>query len=101
MACHGGRFGTDLYKTISKKSLEIVLEAEILTPSEVLDFGKDKTPKALVFTRFSAFSIVFSFRLFCVKETHNARFRYPSLFTPREQRSCDRYPFLSATVKAR
>ena len=50
--------GADLSKTISKKSLEIVLEAEILAPSEVLDFEKDKTPKALDFTGFSAFSTV-------------------------------------------
>ena len=42
-----GRFGADLSKIFSKKSLEIVLEAEILAPSEVLDFEKDKTPKAL------------------------------------------------------
>ena len=61
-----GRIGADLSKTFSKKSLEIVLEAEILAPSTVLDFWKDKTPKALDFTGFSAFSIVFYFRLFCV-----------------------------------
>ena len=61
-----GRVGEDLSKTFSKKSLEIVLEAEILALLEVLDFGKDKTPKALDFTGFSAFSIVFYFRLFCV-----------------------------------
>ena len=61
-----GRFGADLSKTFSKKSLEIVLEAEILAPLGVLDFWKDKTPKALDFTGFSAFSIVFYFRLFCV-----------------------------------
>ena len=48
----------DLSKTISKKSLEIVLEAEILAPSTVSGFGKDKTPKALDFTGFSAFSTV-------------------------------------------
>ena len=53
-----GRFGADLSKTISKKSLEIVLEAEILAPSTVLLFENDKTPKALDFTGFSAFSIV-------------------------------------------
>ena len=46
MACHGG-ISTDLSKSFSKKSLEIVLEAEILALPEVLDFGKDKTPKAL------------------------------------------------------
>ena len=61
-----GRVGADLSKTFSKKSLEIVLEAEILALLEVLDFGKDKTPKALDFTGFSAFSVVFYFRLFCV-----------------------------------
>ena len=53
-----GRVGEDLSKTFSKKSLEIVLEAEILAPSEVSGFQKDKTPKALDFTGFSAFSIV-------------------------------------------
>ena len=60
-----GRVGADLSKTFSKKSLEIVLEAEILTPSEASEFGKDKTPKALATSGFSAFSIVFYFRLFC------------------------------------
>ena len=60
-----GRIGADLSKTFSKKSLEIVLEAEILALPEVLDFGKDKTPKALATSGFSAFSIVFYFRLFC------------------------------------
>ena len=53
-----GHIGADLSKTFSKKSLEIVLEAEILAPSTVLDFGKDKTPKALEFAGFSAFYIV-------------------------------------------
>ena len=53
-----GQVGADLSKTFSKKSLEIVLEAEILAPSTVSDFGSDKTPKALDFTGFSAFSIV-------------------------------------------
>ena len=53
-----GDIGADLSKTISKKTLEIVLEAEILAPLGVLNFGKDKTPKALEFTEFSAFSIV-------------------------------------------
>ena len=53
-----GEFGVDLSKTFSKKSLEIVLEAEILAPSTVLDFGNNKTPKALDFTGFSAFSTV-------------------------------------------
>ena len=53
-----GRIRADLSKTFSKKTLEIVLEAEILALPEVLDFGNDKTPKALEFTGFSAFSIV-------------------------------------------
>ena len=53
-----GEFGADLSKTFSKKSLEIVLEAEILAPLGFFDFWKDKTPKALEFTGFSAFSIV-------------------------------------------
>ena len=48
----------DLSKTFFKKSLEIVLEAEILARSEISGFEKDKTPKALDFTGFSAFSIV-------------------------------------------
>ena len=53
-----GDIGADLSKSFSKKSLEIVLEAEILAPLGVLNFRKDKTPKALDFTGFSAFSIV-------------------------------------------
>ena len=53
-----GRFGADLSKTFSKKSLEFVLEAEFLAPSTVSGFGKDKTPKPLDFTGFSAFSTV-------------------------------------------
>ena len=53
-----GRFGVGLSKTFSKKSLEIVLDTEILAPSEISDFGNDKTPKTLDFTGFSAFSIV-------------------------------------------
>ena len=61
-----GRVGADLSKTFSKKTLEIVLEAEILAPSEVSGFENDKTPKALDFTGLSAFSIVGYFRLFCV-----------------------------------
>ena len=61
-----GDIGADLSKTFSKKSLEFVLEAEFLAPSTVSGFGKEKTPKALEFTGFSAFSIVFYFRLFCV-----------------------------------
>ena len=50
--------GADLSKTFSKKSLEIVLEAEILALFGVLDFGNNKTQKALDFTGFSAFSTV-------------------------------------------
>jgi len=61
-----GHIDADLSKTFSKKSLEIVLEAEILALLRFLDFGKDKTPKALDFTGFSALFIVFHFRLFCV-----------------------------------
>ena len=53
-----GRVGADLSKTFSKKSLEIVLDTEILALLEVLVFGKDKTPKTLDFTGFSAFFIV-------------------------------------------
>ena len=53
-----GHMGADLSKAFSKKSLEIVLEAEILAPSEVSDFEKDKTPKNLATSGFSAFSIV-------------------------------------------
>ena len=61
-----GRVGANLSKAFSKKVLEIVLDTEILAPSEVSGFGNDKTPKALDFTGFSAFSIVGYFRLFCV-----------------------------------
>ena len=50
--------GADLSKGFSKKVLEIVLDTKILAPLGVLDFGKDKTPKALEFTGFSAFSII-------------------------------------------
>ena len=53
-----GRVGADLSKGFSKKVLEIVLDTEILALPAVLDFWKDKTPKALDFTGFSAFSIV-------------------------------------------
>ena len=53
-----GHIGADLSKSFSKKVLEIVLEVEILAPSMVSDFWKDKTPKALDFTGFSAFYIV-------------------------------------------
>ena len=42
-----GHIGADLSKTFSKKSLEIVLEAEILALSGVSDSETDKTPKAL------------------------------------------------------
>ena len=54
-----GDMGADLSKSFSKKVLEIVLDTEILALSEVWGFEKDKTPKALDFTGFSAFSIVF------------------------------------------
>ena len=54
-----GDMGADLSKGFSKKVLEIVLDTKILAPSTVSGFGKDKTPKALEFTGFSAFSIVF------------------------------------------
>lgn len=54
-----GQFGADLSKGFSKKVLEIVLDTEILAPLRILDLWKDKTPKALDFTGFSAFSIVF------------------------------------------
>ena len=53
-----GHLGADLSKTFSKKSLEIVLEAEIPAPSVFSDFRKDKTPKTLDTTGFSVFSIV-------------------------------------------
>ena len=53
-----GQVGADLSKTFSKKSLEIVLEAEILALSTVSGLGKDKTPKALDTIGFSAFSII-------------------------------------------
>ena len=53
-----GCIGADLSKTFSKKSLEIVLEAEILARSEISGFEKDKTPKALDFDGFSAFYTV-------------------------------------------
>ena len=61
-----GDIRTDLSKTFSKKSLEFVLEVEILALLEVWGFENDKTPKALDTSGFSAFSIVFYFRLFCV-----------------------------------
>lgn len=53
-----GHIGADLSKGFSKKSLEFVLEAEILAALEVWGFGKDKTPKSLDFTGLSAFYIV-------------------------------------------
>ena len=53
-----GHIGADLSKTFSKKSLEIVLEAEILAASTVSGFGNDKTPKTLDTSGFSAFSTV-------------------------------------------
>ena len=53
-----GDMGADLSKGFSKKVLEIVLDTEVLAPLGVLDFRKDKTPKSLEFTGFSAFSIV-------------------------------------------
>ena len=53
-----GHIGADLSKTFSKKSLEIVLEADFLAPSDVSDFRKDKTPKTLDTSGFSAFSII-------------------------------------------
>ena len=53
-----GRIGADLSNTFSKKSLEIVLEAEILELLRFSDFGKDKTPKTLAMSGFSAFYIV-------------------------------------------
>ena len=49
-----GRVGADFSKTFSKKVLEIVLDTEILAPLGVWDFRKDKTPKALDTSRFSA-----------------------------------------------
>ena len=61
-----GCIGADLSKNFSKKSLEILLDTEILAPSTVSGFENDKTPKALEFTGLSAFSTVFYFRLFCV-----------------------------------
>ena len=53
-----GHMGANLSKTFSKKSLEIVLEAEILALSEVSGFGNNKTPKTLDASGFSAFSII-------------------------------------------
>ena len=53
-----GDFCADLSKGFSKKVLEIVLDTEILALSEVSGSQKEKTPKALDFTGFSAFSIV-------------------------------------------
>ena len=53
-----GEFDADLSKSFSKKSLEIVLEAENLALSTVSGFENNKTPKALEFTGFSVFSTV-------------------------------------------
>ena len=53
-----GEIGADLSKSFSKKVLEIVLDTEILAPSEVSGSQKDKTPKTLATSGFSAFSIV-------------------------------------------
>ena len=53
-----GDMGADLSKGFSKKVLEIVLDTEFLAPLGVLDFWKDKTPKALATSGFSAFSII-------------------------------------------
>ena len=53
-----GDMGADLSKCFSKKVLEIVLEAEILAPLEVSGSLKNKTPKTLDTSGFSAFSIV-------------------------------------------
>ena len=53
-----GEFGANLSKGFSKKVLEIVLDTENLAPSGVSGFGKDKTPKALATSGFSAFSII-------------------------------------------
>ncbi len=53
-----GQLRADLSKTFSKKSLEIVLEAEIVAPSMFSGFENEKTPKTFDFTGFSAFSIV-------------------------------------------
>ena len=58
--------GADLSKKFSKKVLEIVLDTEVLAPLGVLDFRKDKTPKTLEFTGFSAFSISDIFDYFAV-----------------------------------
>ena len=53
-----GHIYADLSKSFSKKSLEIVLESEILALSEVSGFENDKTPKALATSGFSAFYTV-------------------------------------------
>ena len=41
-----GELGADSSKDFSKKVLEIVLEAEILAPLGVLDFGKEKNAES-------------------------------------------------------
>ena len=53
-----GHIGADLSKTFSKKSLEIVLDTEILALLGVLDFGNNKTLKTLATSGLSAFYIV-------------------------------------------
>ena len=53
-----GHMGADLSNSFSKKFLEIVLEVEFLALLKISGLGKDKTPKALEFTGFSAFSTV-------------------------------------------
>ena len=53
-----GSLGRIYLKIFLKKVLEIVLDAEFLAPLGVLDFEKDKTPKTLATSGFSAFSIV-------------------------------------------
>ena len=70
-----GHIGADLSKTFSKKSLEIVLEAEILARSEVSSFGNDKTPKTIEFTGFFDLSKIFS-TFFPREMWPNSRFSY-------------------------
>ena len=41
-----GEFCADLSKSFSKKVLEIVLDTEILAPSEVSDFWKEKNAES-------------------------------------------------------
>ena len=49
-----GDMGAVLSKGFSKKVLEIVLDTEILAPLGVSGFEKDKTPKTLDASGFSA-----------------------------------------------